>query len=220
MSVAKASRDSSSAPQLLVLEGPAGTGKSTLSRELVVRLQHRGLQAGYLSEFSSTPLGGILESNAQYGVHKQDWCLGLGGLLGFLADKVHQLEWARDQDCPIWVSDRFVSSQLVLGLRGVRSPVESAFGAAIIRSACTWSESIFDKRSLLVFLRAPAQVLGERLEARIGRCLSAAEWIYLSQEIEAYDSLACSASRWETISLDARRSLPELLEYLEGRIET
>src|SRR5438132_1501937 len=99
-------------PYLIALEGPAGAGKTTLQRALGQAFTDEGIRIHLVPEFSDSPLGGAIRNCAHFGQAKPSWLLGLSGILAFLSDKVHLLDAARDPGV-VWISDRFITSQLV-----------------------------------------------------------------------------------------------------------
>src|SRR5712692_1203611 len=66
-------------PRLIVIEGPAGVGKTTLTQHLSQRLAARGISTLALREFSDSPLGIALEDSSYYGQARPPWVLGVGG---------------------------------------------------------------------------------------------------------------------------------------------
>ena len=143
---------------LVSIEGPAGTGKSTLSLKLSYHLKNKGIQTGHLPEFSATPLGKALAIHSEYGTETPPWCLGIGGLLAFIADKVQQLE-SMHSEYTILVSDRFITSQMILGIRSLRADADREFGETLVRQICAWAERRFAIDGLMVILNGPSELL-------------------------------------------------------------
>src|SRR5947207_1104289 len=190
-------------PILIALEGPAGAGKTALQHFLCQELASRGINAAALPEFSDSSLGQLLKRHAGYGESKPSWTVGLGGLLAFLADKVSLIEGIRGLPKKIWISDRFLSSQLVLGLNEITSDWEKQLAKKIISETMEWASRQFSEGSLLIFLEAPVEVLAERLENRLGVRLLKTQRILLKDEVQEYRSLDLSLQRWKQLRVDS-----------------
>lgn len=203
-------------PRLVALEGAAGAGKTTLQRHLAEAFAAKGFKVGVISEFSGSPLGRRLHDVAGFGEPKPAWSLGLGGLLAFLADKLHSLEAVAAAPGRVWVVDRLVTSQLILGTRGIKTGREKDRARAIISLTQSWVEETFSAESVLVILEAPLEVLAERLRRRIGRALGPDQLRLLEDEAGGYANLDAAPSGWSI----ARVSATAPAELLAGQLTT
>lgn len=190
-------------PFLIALEGPAGVGKTALQHFICEELVSRGINAAALPEFSSSLLGELLERHAAYGEAKPSWSVELGGLLAYVADKVSLVEGIIGLPRDIFISDRFLSSQLILGVREITGQLERRLATKIISQTMEWAAQQFAENSVLVFLEAPVEMLAERLEQRLGATLLQTQRTLLDDEIREYRSLDFSLPRFKQVRVDA-----------------
>jgi thymidylate kinase len=201
-------------PFLIALEGPAGTGKTTLQRFLCQELASRGMNAAAIPEFSCSPVGQLLKQHSEYGRPKPDWIVGVGGLLSFLADKVSSFEATTEARQTIWISDRLMSSQFVLGLKEIKTEWERQLARKIISQTMEWASRKFFEGSVLILLEAPAEVLVQRLEKRLGVALTQKQRTLLEDEVQEYRSLNLSLQNWH----EARMNSGLAIENVADRI--
>ncbi len=210
-----------SKPLLIALEGPAGAGKTTLQQHLWQQFLTQGVSAECIPEFSESDFGKNLRDNAQYGQAKPDWTIGIGGTLAFLADKIKLIE-ATNESPPrtVWISDRFVTSQLVLSIREIDDDREKEITENIILLALEWSASRFSSESLIVFLEAPLEVLEKRLSSRIGRSLTPGQSLHLQEEIYRYARLSYLLKGWNKINVSSTIPIHLLSHQLVNTISS
>jgi len=202
---------SSSKPRVIALEGPAGVGKTTLSKQLLKQLTQVGVDAQIVPEFSQSDLGKVLATHAAYGQAKPSWTIGMAGTLAFIADKVHMLEIAAQSTDRVWICDRFVTSQLVLGLRGATSKPELELTENIIILVLASLKRSFSDDSVILLLEASHSMLKTRLETRLGRSLTLYELRDLADEINRYAELSPPLARWQHVRVHAEETGEELV---------
>lgn len=178
---------SQSRPRLLALEGPAGVGKTTLFNILIEDETLSNGQIGIVDEFSTTPLGEALKTN-HANPHQERWGLSLGGMLAYLADKTFLLEKAISTNPELVICDRFVSTQMILGLHGINDKKSLGTGNALIQQIEAWVLQKFAYNSLVVVLTAAPHVLKQRLEQRLDRRLNNEEIQRITWESQGYDT--------------------------------
>jgi thymidylate kinase len=197
-------------PRLIVLEGPAGAGKTTVQRFLWQSLVADGIKANLLSEFSSSPLGEALRNDTRYGQQKPPWVLGVGGVLALLGDKIFSLATAAEDAGAIWIADRLIISQLILGLRSIETGWERTLMEEVITSLFFWVGDFFSDESFLVLLEAPLDVLAQRLQGRTGHSLTQAQRFLLQDEISRYAHLSFPLPGWNQVRISSHTSLESL----------
>jgi len=219
-------RDTFDRPRLLALEGPAGVGKTELAVAMESILSQSGKRVTLVSEFSQTPLGLALHPAAAYGQSepRQQWIQGLGGSLAFLSDQVAQFEAVCPSDTDWIIADRFLISQIVLGIGHDVSKTLTLAIEEIVTALIRWVSSRFHERSVLVFLDASSGICRTRLEARTARPLREHEILQTELESERYRKLSQLSFPWKSVRLDAEREkevlsaeLLGLVHYLEAR---
>jgi len=144
--------------------------------------------------------------------------LGVGGTVAFLADKLKLLETAAEDRDTVYVSDRFVVTQLILGLRSVKGECEKKLTTDMISTALAWIELTFSDDSIVVILEADLQILRQRLEQRVGRKLTTTELRLLSDEICAYAGLEPNLVGWTRIKIHSTKPLESIASDLVSRI--
>lgn len=194
-------------PILIIIEGPAGVGKTTMQDFLHNSLSLKSIAVNTLPEFSNNRLGKLIEEHSCYGYDKPNWLIGINGLLLFLADKINVLEIAQMDREKIWLCDRFIPTQFVLGLQAIRSKEDSLFAKETIQRIFDWSLKKISEQSVFVFLDGNVDVLQSRLEKRIGRKLNQQELNNLEYEINGYRKLANSIETNNIFVVDANHSI-------------
>jgi thymidylate kinase len=207
-------------PYLIVLEGPAGVGKTTLQHFLWQAFIANGIKASLLPEFSDSPLGEALRSNTNYGQPKPSWVLSAGGVLAFLADKLYLLEAAARNPSDVWIADRFITSQLILGLSGIETEQDRELMRQIIMLIFQLIDEHFSDGSCLVFMEAPLDVLKQRLQKRTGQLLSQAQMLLLEEEIRQYAHLTFPWNKWNQFHLNSSAPLESLAKQLISAISS
>lgn len=209
-----------SKPRLIVLEGPAAVGKTTLQHLLWSELGADGITTKCIPEFSESVLGESLRDNSQFGDSKPDWMIGLGGTLAFLADKTKLLEDALRTPETVWICDRLITSQLVLGVKGITREREKELVMTMVRVLSGWIEASFAKDSIMILIEAPIAVLKNRLEARVGRPPTPDELRLLVEEIDSYAALKSFPDSWPCVRLNSNKPLKSILAETMGNIRS
>ncbi len=194
-------------PRLLALEGPAGVGKTTVSRQLAEEFAQRGVVVGYVPEFSDSPLGVALAASAAYGLPtREPWIGDLPGLTAFVADKAYAISRAITRGVELCVADRMFTTELVLALPFVTERRSREIATSLVGLAFKWSRPQFSD-GLLVFLDADLPQLEQRLALRLARALTPTERAALRVEVERYRTLAVEALPWGVACVSANAPL-------------
>ncbi len=205
-------RSPSTKPRLLALEGPAGVGKTTLQYLLWRRLVRTGINAKRIPEFSKSRLGKDLRADAAYGKAPSGWITGMGGTFALLADKTKMLETASSQANTVWICDRLITSQLVLGIGLQNGESEREITKKIVYLLLNWIQERFSDDSVVVFLNAPLNVLKQRLQTRLGYPLTTDQTELLKKEIREFQRLSHSFSALNSISISSDAPV-DLIEH-------
>lgn len=193
--------------RLIILEGPAGVGKTTLQEYLYKNLTLKGLPVSLLPEFTNHASGKLIKKNSKYGQQKPEWLIGMGGMLAFLSDKITALEEAVRNPDRIWICDRFIATQFVLGLKGIE---DKKVAEQIIRQINDWARNNFSVKSCLVLLDAPLDVLRKRLSLRMKRNLTPVETELLKGEMAQYSKIKLYFGTWQRMRVKATDELHEV----------
>jgi thymidylate kinase len=177
---------------LLIIEGPAGVGKTSIVNILKSKFTQLNIPAGIITEFSENNFGRLVEQNAAYGKPKPDWLKGLAGFFIFLSDKINSLNNIAANPGITWICDRFFDTQIVVGLNGIDKPQEREFAENITKSLASLYLDKLPANALFVFLKADLGTLIKRLELRIERPLNENEITELENEVAGYDAVKSS----------------------------
>lgn len=204
--------------RLIVLEGPSGTGKSTLQKHLAENLESRGYRVGLLPEFSESPLGTMLQQASQVDKLLPNFLQNLSGALTYLADKTFLLEKALREPNKIWIMDRFLISQDILGAHFIEQENGQDSLQQVIKQMKDWAEESFSDQSLLIVLNTSLPVLKERLEERLQHPLSKKDQKFLKTNIRAYQQYPYNNYQWKKRFIPNEGSLEETIAILLGQI--
>lgn len=210
----------SNKPRIIALEGAAGVGKTAVQRLLYQALVNKGIPVKIISEFTDSPLGEILKENCQYGSPRPNWLTNTGGTFAFLADKLHALEMASQMPEFIWITDRLITTQLILGLRDIHSELNKTLIREIISVLSSLVKGYFSNDSFLILLEAPLEELKKRMEERIGSPLEGEQLSLLKQEIQDYSNLDRSFEEWNSLRVIASGSIDLVVETLLDEVES
>jgi len=194
-------------PTLIILEGPTGVGKTTIQDFLQNALKSKKIHVDILPEFSKNKLGQLIEKNSHYGQEKPEWLMGISGLMLFLADKINRIETARMDAGKIWICDRFISTEFILGLKTISGKEDNLFAQETIQQVFEWSLKKISKHSVFVFFDANVDILQGRLEKRIARRLTQQELINLDDEVREYRQLVNSWKNQNTFVVENNSSV-------------
>jgi thymidylate kinase len=194
-------------PNLIILEGPTGVGKTTIQDFLQKTLKSKKIHVDILPEFSKNKFGKLIERNSHYGQEKPDWLMGISGLMLFLADKINRIEMARMDTGKIWICDRFISTEFILGLKMISEKEDNLFAQKTIQQVSEWSLKKISKHSIFVFLDGNVDILQRRLEKRIARKLTQQEFRNLDDEIRGYRQLVNSWKDQNTFVVENNSSV-------------
>ena len=178
-------------PTLIVIEGPAACGKTTLAHSVTTLLRQRGESVFMASEFSDSWLGNELRLRSNRCLSsKPDWSLGLGGAVSYLADKITNLECALQSKMDWVVLDRGPLSQRVLGAFALTEREDERHLQLIVDGTDAWLKARFSAASRVWVIVPPLSTLTQRLEARCARALSEAELARCRLEFNCYSAAA------------------------------
>lgn len=182
--------------RFLVLEGPAGVGKTTLLPLVCAELAGMGMQAVAMPEFCSGPLGNYLRDEAlQDKTRMQRQLNGLPSLLAFLTSRVALLAEVNEREGDVVVCDRFFPTEILHALHDLAETGEQLAGSAIIAAILRWADHFLAPDSLIVRLVAADNRL--RLEQRLGCVLDQQllDWCLSSER--RYETLPDLGLPWE-----------------------
>lgn len=177
-------------PILIILEGPAGAGKTTIQEFLLQSLKSQKKIIDVLPEFSKNKLGQLIKNNCQYGQEKPKWLTGISGLMLFLVDKINKIDKATIDGNKIWICDRFITTEFILGFNMINQKEDNLLAHEIVQNVYKWSLKKISKQSVFIFLDCSFDILKNRLEKRIARKLTQSELYSLDNEISGYSQLA------------------------------
>ncbi len=173
--------------QLLCIEGPAGSGKTTLCAALVAYCETNSITQQTVSEFSPTPIGrdlaSLLGRFADITIKRES----LQALVLCIADKLSAIMALAEQDNAIVILERGFITQSALVIPYIKDSVDATLANALIAAANDWLASRFDVTTFI--LQLPAEENIRRLEQRLGRSLNNEEQQAMRHEIAAYAEL-------------------------------
>lgn len=197
---------------LLCIEGPAGSGKTTLCAALSEYCKVQGLNTHAVSEFSHTPIGrelsGILARFAGVSSKRS----AMQDFMHCVADKFSSLLGPPEPLTNITVIDRGFISQTVLVIPQIEDQADLDFSVSLISLCNEWLLSRYHVITLV--LQLPEAENFRRLEQRLGRALDSNERQVMRHEIECYAALTGlpDAARIGLRMLDATAT-PETLAH-------
>lgn len=205
---------------LIILEGPSGTGKTTIQKALHTYLSQQGLDVEMLPEFSHSPLGQKLREESLFGVPLPPYLVELSGAFAYLSDKLYLLEEAAQASNRIFIMDRFIISQAILGSYFTAELASRQLLLNLIREIYYLIQNKFSAKSRLFILEAPPEIIAERLEKRLQRELQDTEKTFIRENREAYRQFPYSDFQWSTFFCDSvddrQQTVQEILSHLEG----
>jgi thymidylate kinase len=197
-------------PCLIIIEGPAGVGKTTMQKYLLDTFSIKNMSIDSLPEFSNNEIGLLIKENCQYENENPNWLSGINGLMLFLADKISVLETTYHEWEKIWICDRFITTQFVLGLNAISNEKDSLLAKETIQRVFEWSLEKISEQSIFIFLDSNLDILQSRLENRINRSLTKLELNNLELEINGYRKLANSIEAKNVFIIEANHSVNDV----------
>jgi thymidylate kinase len=209
-------------PHLIIIEGPASVGKTSVVNHLKSRLDSLDIPAGIIPEFSDNSLGSIVEANAAYGKSKPGWLKGLGGFFAFLSDKITSLNKIRENPENTWICDRYFDTQLIIGAIDIEQHDERVLSQSITKEIISFYSDKLPANTLFVFLKADITMLHSRLQERIGRELTEMEAAALNKQVTGYNEMKSVFVNRRLIEVDNSGSITitiqNILNQLHGNI--
>lgn len=208
---------------LIILEGPSGTGKTTIQKALQASLLSQGLEVDILPEFSHSPLGQKLREESIFGVALPPYLLELSGAFAYLSDKLFLLEEAAQARNRIFIMDRFIISQAILGSYFTEELASKELLLNLIREIFFLVQNKFSAKSRLFILEASPEVLVDRLEHRLQKKLPDSEKNFIQENSQAYRQFPYTDFAWPAFfcstEVSTQDSLHKILDHLEGVLE-
>lgn len=174
--------------QLIIIEGPSGSGKSTIAKKVKNHIAEMNFKVGLIPEFSNSKIGKLLEKNSQFGEDQDNNFKDLCGVLLYINDKVSSIKSISSENFDYVIADRFITTQLILGLPTIKNESEREIIKALI---CNLeNELIKNFDSYLGFnLKVDKVNLISRLSNRTNKKLNKKDIMNLNYQIEAYEQL-------------------------------
>lgn len=176
-----------SKPHLLCIEGPAGSGKSTLCAALSAYCKVQSLDAQTVSEFSPTPLGRDLSAVLARFSGMPGKRPVMQELMHCVADKFSSLLALPEPPSNITVLDRGFITQAVLAIPHIEDQASLSLATSLISLCNEWLLSRYNVITLV--LQLPEAENFRRLEQRLGRALTLSEQQVMRHEIGRYAAL-------------------------------
>ncbi len=202
--------DAMGRPRLLCIEGPAGSGKTTLCGALAQTCSAAGIDFSLLGEFSATPLGQELSGRlARFSQTPVTWS-PMETMMLCIADKLAALASVHRINAGVILLDRGFITQSVLTILFVNDEACRRLSKSIVSLLNAWLAARFGVTTFVLQLPMVDNVV--RLEARLGRDITDPEKKVLQLEIDRYAALAtlADAGRLGLRLLDAKCT-PEAL---------
>lgn len=206
-------------PRLIILEGPAGVGKTSLSHYLQAQLSRLNVSSAIIPEFSISPMGNLLEKSCPFGSVVPEWLCGLEGSMAFLSDKLYSIQQTKNHSANIWIADRFTVSQLILGVMATDIKEERETLKALIRRLTSFAACHFSSDSLFVCLDAPFEVLTARLERRMKRKFTTQELEMLEHETSQFRLIGNPLAPWEKHNCTTLESLEKVGDNILNHVK-
>jgi len=174
--------------RLIIIEGPSGSGKSTIAKKIKNHIEEMNFKVGLIPEFSKSKIGKLLEENSKFGEVQDDNFKALCGILLYINDKVSLIKSISNVDCDYVIADRFITTQLILGLPTIKNENERAIIKSLI---CDLeNELVKNFKSYSAFnLNVNLDILINRLTNRTNKKLNRTDIMNLTHQIEAYEQL-------------------------------
>ncbi len=173
------------------IEGPAGSGKTTLCHALIEGSEQNGIPSNYIPEFSPTPLGNSLAQFLSRFAPKPTSLSPEAEFMHCMADKFASLTATTAHAYPTMVVvDRGFITQAILGIPAITDRANRTFAQRVLMLTSGWLQTKFIVSTLVLSL--PLEENLNRLAHRLQRPLSPQEHDTMLREREAYAALVGS----------------------------
>lgn len=204
--------------RLLCIEGPAGSGKTTLCQALAVHARANAITCHVVDEFSDSPMGIVLQAQLQ---RFANTCLerdSLQALLSCIADKTTSLLQARATNSELMLLDRGFLTQTALVVPHLANEADQALARELIHASNNWLAANFSITTVLLQL-SPQENL-RRLSQRLQRELTTQEQDIMQQEIAVYAALAHhpDAALLGLVVIDAQHNTEQLISMMQTQL--
>ncbi len=178
-------------PHAFCIEGPAGSGKTTLCHALIEGSEQNGIPSSYVPEFSSTPLGNSLAQFLSRFAPKPANLSPEAEFMHCMGDKFASLTAITAHAYPAMVVvDRGFITQAILGIPAITDRANRTFAQRMLMLTSGWLQTKFIVSTLV--LNLPLEENLHRLVHRLQRPLSPQEHDTMLYERAAYTALADS----------------------------
>ena len=157
-------------PRLVALEGPAGVGKTTLTRAIADHLHASGSSVTILPEFQRDTLGDEIARESAFGIEdRPPWLSGLAGRLIYLSSHIQAFESVLLKSTDWIVADRFLLSDLVYLQLSKLDHARTNVARQAIMSTARWLEDRLDATSVIIQLLRDSRLQTLTLEQKHAR---------------------------------------------------
>lgn len=206
---------------VIILEGPTGTGKTSVGKELVKHYSESNRTVKLISEFSFTPVGKILFEQSSIKKTYPDYLKDIPGALIYLSDKLYMIKKELDQtNTDLIIFDRFIMSQLILGKYFTTDNNEAQVIEKIILIVNQWLLTLFGNKTMVFYFNSKYEIIANRIENKIGMSLDSEGEKYLKATIEAYQEYDWQSLSWKACLIRNNTSIDDCLRIILKEINT